>query len=84
MSPLVVGSIGVGLLLAAFVLNLLRVLSERSRTYLMMNFIGAGLACWYAWQDRTLPFVILEGVWGLTALVRMLMTATRNPRTAGG
>jgi len=84
MSPLVVGSIGVGLLLAAFVLNLLRVISERSRTYLLMNFIGAGLACWYAWQGQIIPFVILEAVWGLTALVRMLTTATKNPRPAGG
>ena len=84
MSPIVVGSIGVGLLLAAFVLNLLRVVSEQSRTYLLMNFVGAGLACWYAWRSGSLPFVILEAVWGLTALARMFMTPTKNPRPAGG
>ena len=84
MSPLVVGSVGVGLLLVAFVLNLLHILSERSMAYLLMNFIGAGLACWYAWEGRIIPFVILEGVWGLTALIRMLTTANKNPRLAGG
>jgi hypothetical protein len=84
MSPLVVGSIGVGLLLVAFILNLLRVISEQGRIYLLMNVVGAALACWYAWQDRMIPFVILEAVWGLTALVRMFVTATKNPRTAGG
>lgn len=84
MSPLVVGSIGVGLLLVAFVLNLSRVLNERSRVYLAMNFIGALMACWYAWQDRMIPFVVLEAVWGLTALVRMFIPAIKNPRPAEG
>ena len=84
MSPTVIGSIGVGLLLLAFVLNLLRVVSERSRAYLLMNFVGAGLACWYAWDGRIIPFVILEAVWGLTALARMFATPTKNPRPAGG
>lgn len=83
MSPLVIGSAGVGLLLVAFVLNLLHVLSEQSRVYLLMNFLGASLACWYAWQERIIPFVILEAVWGLTALVRLL-AVSHNPRAAGG
>ena len=83
MSPLVIGSAGVGLLLVAFVLNLLNVLSEQSRVYLLMNFLGASAACWYAWQERIIPFVILEAVWGLTALVRLL-PVSHNPRAAGG
>lgn len=84
MSPIVTGSIGVGLLLVAFVLNLTRVLSERSRVYLALNFVGAGLACWYAWDGRIIPFVILEAVWGLTALVRLVLSSNKNPRPAGG
>lgn len=72
MSPVIVGSIGVGLLLLAFVLNMLKKLSERHPAYLVMNAVGAGLAAWYAWAGGIIPFVILEGVWGGVALVRLI------------
>lgn len=87
MSAILIGSAGVGLLLLAFVLNLLRVLSEKSRWYLGMNFVGAAMACWYAWDSQLIPFVVLEAVWGVTALARLFMVAENqkeNPRLAGG
>jgi hypothetical protein len=46
MNPVIVGSLGVTLLLLAFALNLLKILSEHSQIYLLMNFIGALLAAW--------------------------------------
>jgi hypothetical protein len=73
MSMIVIGSAGVGLLLIAFILNLLRILPERSAGYLLMNVIGAALAAWYAIDGKVYPFVILESVWALTALVRLLL-----------
>lgn len=73
MTSVLIGSIGVALLLAAFALNLLRKLSERSIPYLVMNIVGALLAAWYAWAGGALPFVILEAVWAFTALVRLIM-----------
>ena len=74
MPPVVViGSIGVALLLIAFGLNLVRRLSERSVWYLSMNIVGALLAAWYAWAGGAVPFVILEAVWALTALVRLIV-----------
>ena len=83
MSPMLIGSCGVALLLLAFVLNLLRVVDEQSRSYLWMNFVGAGAACWYAWEWGLVPFIVLEGVWALTALVR-LFWSQKNPRPAAG
>ena len=73
MSMILIGSAGVGLLLIAFILNLLRILPERSAAYLLMNVIGAALAAWYAIDGKVYPFVILESVWALTALVRLLL-----------
>ena len=84
MSPLWIGSIGVGVLLVAFVLNLLRILSEKSPTYLLLNLVGSFMAGWYAWTGGIIPFVILEGMWGLTALVRLVLATTKNPRPSGG
>jgi len=72
MSPVLIGSIGVGLLLAAFILNVLKRLDENGIVYLLMNFIGAGLSGWYAWLSGTIPFLILEGIWSLAALVRLV------------
>jgi len=79
MSPVLVGSLGVALLLLAFVLNLMRKVTEHSAVYLLLNFIGAGLAAWYAWHDMMIPFVILEAVWGVTALVRLLRVMKKAP-----
>lgn len=80
MTPLLIGSLGVAILLLAFVLNLARRLTERSPIYLLLNFIGAGMAGWYAWQGGILPFVILEGVWCGTALVRLIAAIQESPR----
>ncbi len=63
-----IGSLGVGLLLAAFVLNGLGVLEARGRAYLALNACGAGLACWASALLEFLPFVVLEAVWCAAAL----------------
>ncbi len=43
--PTIVGSIGVGLLLA-YLLNLIKRVSQDSRIYTTLNVVGAGLACY--------------------------------------
>jgi len=77
-SPLLIGSVGVGLLLAAFVLNVLKRLDENGSAYLVMNTIGAGLSCYYAWVSGIIPFVVLEGVWAGAALVRLIFVWTKK------
>jgi hypothetical protein len=73
MSPELIGSVGVGLLLLAFALNVMKRLSEQGVSYLLMNLIGAGLSAWYAQASGSIPFVVLEGVWALVALLRLLL-----------
>lgn len=71
----VIGFTGVGLLLAAFVLNLIGMLRADSIPYLSLNLAGAALACLSSWLIDFMPFVLLEGVWAaatLFALVRVL------------
>ncbi|MBD3332326.1 hypothetical protein GF356_05715 [candidate division GN15 bacterium] len=70
-TPLLIGTVGAGLLLLGFVLNLTRLITERSLIYLLMNLIGASLATWYAWITETWPFVALELVWAMAALIRL-------------
>ena len=63
------GSIGVALLLAAFLLNLVKVLRADEWPYLGLNVIGAGLACYSSYLIQFMPFVVLEGTWATVALV---------------
>ena len=84
MSPVIIGSVGVALLLIAFVLNLMRVVTERGSIYLLMNLIGSLMAAWYAWVGGSIPFVVLELTWGIAALVRLVTGTKKNPRPMTG
>ena len=77
-TPTIIGFVGVGLLLMAFVLNLLRRISEQSNIYLVLNATGAFMAAFYAYTESLLPFVILELVWGGVALLRLLGPITKR------
>lgn len=67
--PTVLGSLGVGILLVAFLLNARGRLAADGLPYLTANFLGASLACWSSWAIDFLPFVVLEGTWALVAAV---------------
>ena len=72
----VIGFIGVGLLLLAFVLNLAKILKAESVPYLGLNLVGAGLACASSWMIDFMPFVILEATWTGATLVALIRTLT--------
>jgi hypothetical protein len=67
-----VGFVGVALLLAAFLLNLFKLLRSDGQLYMGLNLVGAGLACYSSYLINFMPFVILEGVWALVALGGLL------------
>lgn len=75
-----VASIGVGLILVAFLLNLAGTLERSSRFYLLMNLVGALLACLSSILIGFLPFVVLEAVWALAALVGLLHRSPQPSR----
>ena len=62
-----IGTVGVGLLLGAFFLNLFGWLKTDSRVYQALNAVGAGIACYASYLIDFLPFVVLEGSWSLVA-----------------
>ncbi|MGH9766585.1 MAG: CBU_0592 family membrane protein [Blastocatellia bacterium] len=70
--PTIVGSIGVGLLLLAYFLNLIKRLTQDSKLYTTLNIIGAGLACYSSYLISFIPFIILEGVWFVVSLVALI------------
>ena len=76
----VIGFIGVTVLLIAFLLNLVKLLRSEGLAYGSLNIIGASLACYSSYLISFMPFVILEGVWAVAALVavvRMVISGRR-------
>jgi hypothetical protein len=68
----IINSAGVLLILTAFFLLTMRLLSPRSLLYSLLNLTGAGLACYGSWVIKAYPFVVLEGVWALVALAGLI------------
>ncbi len=64
----IIGSLGVTLLLIAFFMNLFKFISQESTVYILLNIVGAGLSCYASVLINYMPFVILEGTWGLVAV----------------
>ena len=71
-----IGSLGVTILLIAFVLNLLKKLKSESAAYLLMNVVGALLAGISSYMISFWPFVVLECVWVIASLIPLLKKIT--------
>ena len=67
-----IGFTGVAILLLAFLLNLMKKLSAASIIYLLMNLLGAGLACLASIMINYIPFIILEAAWTLVTAVTLI------------
>lgn len=73
-----IGSLGVALLLIAFACNSAGLLDRRSRSYQLLNAVGAGLAGYAAWLIDFVPFVVLEGTWALVALFALIRSGRQR------
>jgi hypothetical protein len=67
-----IGFIGVFLILLAYILNVLGKIKPTDLTFILFNFIGAGLACFASILMNYLPFILLEGVWAFVSLIALL------------
>jgi len=75
-----IGFIGVFILLVAFLLNLSGKISKENLSYILMNVVGAALACLASWLIHYIPFVILEGTWTLVSLFALINYFTKTKR----
>lgn len=67
-----IATTGVSILLIAFGLNLLKIISADSYLYLSLNFLGAFLAGVASVLISFIPFVILESVWTVVSLFAII------------
>ncbi len=73
------GTLGMLLLLGAFLANALGRLRAAGIPYQLLNVTGAGILAWYSVHREVWIFAILEGVWCLAAVVSLARAATRHP-----
>jgi hypothetical protein len=67
-----IATIGVSLLLLAYVLDVTDTLADDSPWFFALNAIGAAMACYAALLIRFWPFVVLEGIWAAVSVVALL------------
>jgi hypothetical protein len=67
-----IGFIGVFQILLAYILNVTGKLDKHSLTFILLNFIGASMACLASILMNYLPFIILEGVWAMVSLIALI------------
>lgn len=79
-TPDIINTSGVSLILLAFLLLQLKRVSATNTAYLLMNAVGAGLAAYGSFLIKAWPFVVLEGVWALVAVIS-LVNAARTTKT---
>jgi len=76
-----IGAIGVGLLVLAYLLSTLKVVTQQNQFYLILNLIGAALACLAAALIDYWPFIILEGVWAIVSFVALVRVLNKKSTT---
>ena len=68
----VIGTIGVGLILFAYFLNIFSLIPKEGQLFFIMNIVGASLACYASLLIDYFPFVILEGTWTLVSIIGLM------------
>ncbi|MBL7793574.1 MAG: hypothetical protein JNK77_14690 [Saprospiraceae bacterium] len=66
-----IGYTGVFLILLAYFLSVYGKLAQTDRLYLILNLVGAGLACISSILIQSVPFTILEGAWAVVSLIAL-------------
>lgn len=63
-----IGFLGVFQILLAYVLNSIGSITNKGLVFILLNLIGATMACMASILLNYWPFIILEGIWALVSL----------------
>tara|TARA_R110002020_G_scaffold137434_2_gene306606 strand:- start:137062 stop:137313 length:252 start_codon:yes stop_codon:yes gene_type:complete len=74
-----IGAVGVFLILLAFFLNLRGIISNTDLSYMLLNFIGASIACFASVLLNYIPFILLEGIWAFISLLALIKYWRNRP-----
>ncbi|ALM07853.1 hypothetical protein SB49_08635 [Sediminicola sp. YIK13] len=75
-----IGAIGVFLILLGYFLNLREIIKPTDLSYILLNLLGAGIACLASVLLGYKPFIVLEGIWALVSLIALLKYVKHRPQ----
>jgi nucleoside recognition membrane protein YjiH len=68
----IIGTIGVGMILIAYFLNIYTLIKKEGVLFFTLNIIGGLIACIASILIRFWPFIILEGTWTMVSIFGLL------------
>lgn len=69
-----IGTIGVGIILIAYFLNMFSFISNNGKLFYLLNIIGASIACFASYLIDYIPFVLLEATWAIVSVIGLIKT----------
>lgn len=67
-----IGFVGVFQILLAYILNVTGKIKSKDLAFILLNLIGAGMACLASVLMNYVPFIILEAVWTLVSFISLI------------
>ncbi len=67
-----IGFIGVSQILLAYFLNMNKIITSNNLLFILLNVIGAGMACYASILINYFPFVLLEGIWTIVSIQSLI------------
>lgn len=68
----IIGTIGVGIILIAYFLNIFSLIAKDGRFYFILNVLGASIACYASVLIHYMPFILLEGTWAAVSIIGLI------------
>lgn len=66
-----IGFVGVFQILLAYILNVRNIVTKKDLSFILLNLIGASLACLASVLMNYWPFILLEGIWAFVSLLSL-------------
>lgn len=74
----VIGSIGVMLMLIAFILNINDTIDDDDLSYILLNLVGGIIAFIASYLISYYPFMVLEATWSMVSLWALYIYFKQN------
>ena len=75
-----IGFIGVFQILLAYMLNVMEKINKNDLSFILLNLMGAGMACYASVLMNYMPFVVLEGIWALVSFISLIKYSAKKIR----
>ena len=67
-----IGFAGVFQILLAYVLNVIGKIGKNDLAFILLNLIGASMACYASVLMSYMPFILLEGIWAGVSMISLI------------